>query len=157
MRRKVTALLMTGYAAAVVAVTIFPIRPHPPGYWAGVPWWTMIHYIPFVVDAASFILNIVMFVPFGVLVPLLWPRADSYRRIAGYAVTASAVIELGQLVLGLTVGSRRTVDVNDLISNTAGALAGLMVLRLAVPARVHRTAVSRRAAEESPRSPSPPG
>jgi glycopeptide antibiotics resistance protein len=132
-RRRVIALLLIAYAGCVVAVTIFPIVPHSPAYWAGIPWWTMIHYIPFVVDATSFVLNIVMFVPFGILVPLMWPRTDGIKRLFGYAAAASTGIELSQLILGLTLGSRRTVDINDLISNTAGALVGLAVLRLAAP------------------------
>ena len=142
MRRKVSALLLLVYAMAVVAVTIFPIRPHPASYWAGSPWWTMIHYVPFAVDAASFVLNIVMFVPFGLLLATSWPRLDSVRRLAVYAVAASSTIEMTQLVLGLTVGSRRTVDINDLIANTAGALAGLLVLRVAVPDPRHRALIA---------------
>ena len=138
MRRHAPALLLFVYAAAVVAITIFPITPHPPSYWIGEPWWTMIHWIPFDVDAPSFVLNVIMFVPFGVLVPLLWRPADAVRRLAVTAACASAGIELTQFVIGLTLGSRRTVDVNDLIANTAGALLGLLVLRLAVPVRAHR-------------------
>jgi glycopeptide antibiotics resistance protein len=142
LRRTVSALLLLVYALAVVAATIFPIRPHPHTYWAASPWWTMIHYIPLVVDAPSFVLNIVMFVPFGILPPVLWPRLDSVRRLAAYAAGASLTIELTQLVLGLTVGSRRTVDINDLIANTAGALAGLLVLRVAVPDPRHRALIA---------------
>jgi glycopeptide antibiotics resistance protein len=148
--RRTVKVLLVGYAVGVVAVTIFPITPHPAAYFAGEPWWTMIHYIPFLVDAPSFVLNIIMFVPFGVLVPLWWPRADSYRRVLGYAAAASFGIEVVQLILGLTVGSRRTVDVNDLISNVVGALAGLAVLRLAVPDRAHRAGISRAAAGTPP-------
>ena len=147
MRRTVSALLLVVYAIAVVAVTIFPIHSHPPSYWAASPWWTMIHYIPLVVDAPSFVLNIVMFVPFGLLPPVLWPRLDSVRRLAAYAVAASSAIELTQLVLGLTVGSRRTVDINDLIANTAGALAGLLVLRAAVPDARHRALIASNGAD----------
>jgi glycopeptide antibiotics resistance protein len=143
---------MLGYAIAVVAVTIFPITPHPSSYWAATPWWTMIHYVPFVVDATSFVLNVVMFVPFGVLVPMLWPRADSVRRLVGWAAVGSFAIELTQLSLGLAVGSRRTVDINDLIANAAGALVGLLVLRVAVPDRRHRAATRSSGAKE-PRSP----
>ena len=130
MRRLITGQLLAGYVVCVVAATNFPITPHPSAYWAGVPWWTMIHYIPFLVDATSFLLNIVMFVPFGVLVPLMWPRADNAGRLFGYAAAASATIELTQLIIMLTLGSRRTVDINDLISNTAGAMAGFTMLRL---------------------------
>jgi glycopeptide antibiotics resistance protein len=142
LRRKVSALLLSVYAMAVVAATIFPIRPHPASYWAASPWWTMIHYIPLSVDAASFVLNIIMFVPFGLLLPALWPRLDSVRRLAAYAAAASSTIELTQLILGLTVGSRRTVDINDLIANTAGALAGLLVLRVAIPDPRHRALIA---------------
>ncbi|MGX6606242.1 VanZ family protein [Micromonosporaceae bacterium Da 78-11] len=151
MRRTATVLLLVGYIAGVMAVTLFPIAPHPPSYWAGDPWWTMIHYIPFMVDAPSFILNIIMFIPYGVLVPLIWPRTDSYRRSGALGVAASAAIELAQLIIMLTIGSRRTVDVNDLIANTAGALAGLWLLRLAVPGAAHRAALA------GPRSLTQPG
>ena len=143
MRRTVTLLLLLAYAAAVIVVTILPIQPHPDSYWAGIPWWTMIHWIPFVVDGASMVLNVIMFVPFGVLVPLVRPGADSVRRILWSSLAASSVIEIVQLILGLTLGSRRTVDVNDLIANSAGALTGLLLLRLAVPEAAHRAALTR--------------
>jgi glycopeptide antibiotics resistance protein len=150
LRRIITALGYA-YALGVLAVTILPIQPHPESYWNGVPWWTMVHYVPFVVDAPSMLLNVIMFVPFGVLVPLRWPRADSFDRILGYGVAASAFIETTQLILMLTLGSRRTVDVNDLIANGAGAVAGLLLLRLAVPQQAHRARLTRRDAG-TPRS-----
>ncbi len=121
------------YAAAVLAITVFPITLYPDGYWAGEPWWTVIHWIPFYVDAPSMVLNVIMTVPFGVLLPLLWPRTGTVRRIAAWSCGASLTIELTQFVLGLTLNSRRTVDVNDLIANTAGAVLGLIMLRLAMP------------------------
>ena len=136
--RLITVTIAILYAAAVLAVTVFPIRPRPPGYWVGEPWWTVFHWIPFDVDAPSFILNIILFVPLGVLLPLLWRPADALRRVAVTAACASGGIELVQLVIGLTLGSRRTVDVNDLIANTGGALVGLLLLRLAVPSAAHR-------------------
>ncbi len=138
-RRLITATIGILYALSVAAVTVLPIRPRPPGYWAGEPWWTVFHYIPFDVDTPSFVLNVIMFVPFGVLLPLLWRVTDAVRRMAVTATCASAGIEVVQFVIGVTLGSRRTVDVNDLIANTAGALLGLLVLRLAVPAPEHRT------------------
>jgi len=147
--RLVTTTILFLYALGVAAITVFPIHRRSPGYWAGEPWWTVIHWVPFVVDAPSFVLNIVMFVPFGVLVPLLWRRFDSWPRLTGCAVAASATIELTQFVLGVTLGSRRTVDVNDLIANTAGALLGLLMLRLAVPHAVHRARI---AAATAPRA-----
>ena len=132
MVRRLTVTILFLYAVSVVAITIFPIRLHPAGYWSGEPWWTVLRWIPGDVDAPSFVLNVIMFVPLGVLLPLLRPALDAVRRLAAYAVTASLAIELTQFALGLTLGSRRTVDINDLISNTAGAMAGLAMLRQAV-------------------------
>jgi glycopeptide antibiotics resistance protein len=137
MRRKITTSIVVLYALGVIGVTQFPIHRHPPGYWAGQPWWTVIHWIPGDVDAPSFVLNVIMFIPYGILVPLLHRTADRVRRLARAAVVTSSGIELTQLVLGLTLGSRRTVDVNDLIANTAGALLGLFLLRLALPHPAH--------------------
>jgi glycopeptide antibiotics resistance protein len=152
-RRRVTITILFLYAVGVVTITIFPIRVRSAAYWAGEPWWTMIHWIPGDVDGPSFVLNVIMFIPLGVLLPLLWPALDAIRRLAACAAGASLGIELVQLVLGLTLGSRRTVDINDLIANTGGALLGLLILRLALPSRMHRaTSVAAR-----PPSPPPPG
>jgi glycopeptide antibiotics resistance protein len=149
-RRPAIGMLFGLYVAGVLAVTIFPISVHDAAYWAGEPWWTVFRWVPFDVDAPSFVGNVIMFVPLGVLAPLLWPVTDSTRRLAAYAVSASAAIEATQLVLGVMLGSRRAVDVNDLIANTAGAVLGLLLLRLALPSAAHRRelAVSR---------PAPPG
>ena len=138
MRAKITFTTLFVYASAVIAVTVFPIHHHRRGYWTGEPWWTVLRWIPGDVDAPSFALNVIMFIPYGVLLPLLWRATDSGRRLALAAVAASASIELLQFVLGITLGSRRMVDINDLIANTAGALVGLAILRLALPPAAHR-------------------
>lgn len=137
MRRVILRATILLYALGVVAITVFPIEPHPDSYWAE-PFSDMIHWIPGVVDGPSFTLNVIMFVPLGILLPLVVRRTDTYRRIALCGLAASATIEFVQLILGLTLGSRRTVDINDLISNTAGAVLGLVILRLALPSAEHR-------------------
>jgi glycopeptide antibiotics resistance protein len=137
-RRLTTISIFFLYGLCVTAITVFPIRVTPPGYWAGEPWWTVLRWIPFYVDAVSFGLNVLMFMPFGVLLPLLRPAADSVRGILIRAVLASTGIESTQFVLGLWLGSRRTVDINDLIANGAGGLLGLLVLRLAIPVAAQR-------------------
>jgi glycopeptide antibiotics resistance protein len=151
--RRLTITTLCLYAVAVVAITVFPIRVRSAAYWIGEPWWTVLRWIPGDVDAPSFVLNVIMFLPLGVLPVLLRPALDDARRLAGLAVAASLAIEVTQFVLGITLGSRRTVDVNDLIANTAGALLGLLILRLAVPSRQHRA----RYGAGSPPSPTPPG
>jgi glycopeptide antibiotics resistance protein len=144
LRRTVSArLLLLVYAAVVVFLTVLPVARHRPAYWGGTPWWTSIAYVPFEVDLPSFVLNVIMFMPFGVLLPLVWRAVDGYWRMVALAAATSTGIEVIQLILNLTLGSRRTVDVNDVIANTAGALAGLLVLRLAVPNRDQRALLGR--------------
>ncbi len=137
-RRMVPVSLLILYVVGVVAVTVFPIRVGSRGHGAGEPWWTVVQWVPFQVEPLSFWLNVLMFVPLGVLLPLIRPRAGSVRRLAARAACASAAIELVQFGLWLTLGSRRTVDVNDLIANTAGALLGLLLLRMAATRRQAR-------------------
>jgi glycopeptide antibiotics resistance protein len=123
------AWILTVYAVCVVAVTVFPVRVRMAS-WQWAPWWIVIHYVPFRVPPVGFVLNIAMFVPLGILVPLLWPRFSTFPRMFLLALAASTAIELTQFVLWLTLGNYRTVDINDLISNTAGGVLGLLALRL---------------------------
>lgn len=114
------------YVAAMAAITVVPTgahRRHPDSLRS------VVELVPLQVPPVSFVLNIVMFVPFGLLIPLLWSRADGIGRVAGLSLTASAVIELIQLGLWLIVGNHRTVDVNDLIANTVGGVLGLIAMR----------------------------
>ena len=87
----------------------------------------------------NFIMNIMLFVPFGLLCPLI---SNSFRRIgrtllAGFGL--SFIIEASQLFT-----LYRISDINDLIANTAGALIGYMLfalfvrLKLAKPYAVRR-------------------
>ena len=72
--------------------------------------------------------NVLMFVPMGVLLPLLW-KGESLCKTMAAGFTVSLVIELGQPVFG------RSFDVDDLISNTAGALVGYLLYFI-----LHKTA-----------------
>jgi len=129
-QRRLARPIFTAYALAVAAVTVVPMPGHRT-LWRHDPWWTTVVWVPGRVPAWSFALNVLMFVPFGVLVPLIWRTAGSYLRIGLWALAASAAIEATQFVLDVTLGTHRAVDVNDLIANTAGGLLGLVAARLA--------------------------
>ena len=116
------------YALSVLAITVIP-HPRPHLYWQP-PWSAMVELEPFDVEPVSMIANVIMFVPFGALVPLLWGWARPIGRLALLALGTSLAIELTQLLFLIELNSRRTVDVNDLIANTGGALLGLGLLRL---------------------------
>lgn len=72
----------------------------------------------------TYILNIIMFMPLGFLLPLLW---NKYRRIPALVCTGlgfSLMIELSQLL------NRRVTDIDDLLMNTLGALIGFIIWKL---------------------------
>jgi glycopeptide antibiotics resistance protein len=67
--------------------------------------------------------NIVLFLPFGVLLPLAFARFNAFLRVLLFAVAASSAIELTQYV-SRQFGSYRYVDINDVILNVSGACLG---------------------------------
>jgi glycopeptide antibiotics resistance protein len=69
--------------------------------------------------------NVFVFVPFGLLLPVIWPRPHRFWRLAFAGLALSASIELGQLAGSLSLGYwYRMSDVDDLLLNVAGVLLG---------------------------------
>ncbi len=68
--------------------------------------------------------NIIMFVPMGILYPLIKKDVD-WKGMLGASFALSACIELIQPIMG------RSFDVNDLILNTFGAMIGFFLLWVA--------------------------
>ena len=69
--------------------------------------------------------NILMFVPTGILLPVLYKRLDTFFKVAGTGFLMSLTIEILQLPF-----ADRTSDVDDLILNTTGAAVGYGLYRL---------------------------
>lgn len=70
----------------------------------------------------NFLGNVVMFVPIGFFVPLLWNVSARRAIIIGFL--SSLLVELTQLLLP------RSTDVDDLLLNTLGAALGVLLYRL---------------------------
>lgn len=118
-------LLMCLYGTGVLYFVLFPIDVNIGQYAATNPWYNGIQWIPvFTIDLSSFVKNILLFVPLGLLLPLISGRVRSFRQAGQNAFRASLGIELVQLAVRITLGSGRTTDVNDLIANTLGGLLG---------------------------------
>ncbi|MGE7391459.1 VanZ family protein [Streptomyces sp. NPDC004126] len=77
--------------------------------------------------------NVLLGVPFGVLLPVLLPQARGLLRVV--AVTA-VVMTLVELIQGALVAGR-AFDVDDVILNTAGALLGYLLLGRRLGRAVH--------------------
>ncbi len=71
----------------------------------------------------EFVANIVLFVPFGAFVHLLKPTLNLWP-VALLAAVSSGAIEVLQLLI-----PGRVTAVSDVVANTLGALAGLVIAR----------------------------
>ncbi len=66
--------------------------------------------------------NVLLFVPFGVLLPCMMPFFRKWYRVMFAGMLCSTVIELTQLLTG-----RGFFELDDIVLNTAGALTGALV------------------------------
>ena len=67
----------------------------------------------------NFLGNVILFVPFGLIIPLLWNISGKKTLLIGFGI--SLFIEICQLFL------TRGTDVDDLILNTTGVLLGILI------------------------------
>lgn len=74
----------------------------------------------------STLLNVLLFVPLGFFLPVLWKTFRKLRWTILFGFCMSLLIEL------LQIFTFRATDINDLMTNTAGTLAGWCVGRLAL-------------------------
>lgn len=92
-----------------------------------------INLIPFsnTIDIISYLLNILLFVPFGIFLPLLTRGQSRLICSAGGGFVFSLLIEASQLL------NNRRSDIDDLILNTLGAAAGFALFKF-FSARIKR-------------------
>ncbi|MET9472179.1 VanZ family protein [Streptomyces sp. NPDC002917] len=90
--------------------------------------------------------NLLLGVPFGILLPILVPRRLRMLRMVLLTVTVMVVIELvqGALVPG------RAFDIDDAILNTSGALLGYLLVGRRISHRYHVLAEGTTRAEPKP-------
>lgn len=69
-------------------------------------------------DIFGFIMNMIMFIPFGIILPLLWKKGTSFLYTVRNGFIFSLLIELSQLT------NIRATDIVDLITNTIGTAIG---------------------------------
>lgn len=126
--RALVALATCVYLAGVVANTVLPIYLDKPA--SGVPWHAYLNLRPLTgTDVADMLQNVLVFVPLGVLLPLV-TRVRSAPAVALGGLALSLAMELAQLANSLSGHGGHVADVNDLLANTLGAPLGYLLLRL---------------------------
>lgn len=85
-----------------------------------------INTIPFSnnIDVVGYLLNIILLIPFGFLVPLIWKKLNRPSVIIVFGFLFSLLIESSQLL------NNRSSDIDDLILNTLGAFIGFVIFRI---------------------------
>lgn len=134
-------LLLCIYIAMVIGVTLtpFPLNAKAAyflGYfYQGIDFSAYYNLIPFsdiINNENQFILNIILFIPFGILWPLYKDRINlRFALLSGFLFTF--FIEITQL--GFSCAFQMPVwyfDVNDLIANTLGAVIGYIILKILI-------------------------
>lgn len=78
----------------------------------------------------EFLANIALFVPFGLLLAVARPRMNLWWIVLlGFCI--SAIVELVQTML-----PTRYATVSDVVANTLGAVAGGVLIRVSIAARI---------------------
>jgi glycopeptide antibiotics resistance protein len=138
--RAAVALALAVYAAGVVANTVFPIFLDRPA--SSAPWDRHLALVPLVdYELSDAVMNILVFVPLGLLLPLLVTRFSWWRTVA-VAAAFSLTIEVVQYVTAHLLGGGHIADVNDLIFNVVGGAVGAalfwVLVRVPATARLVR-------------------
>lgn len=119
-RRSAYYLLMSLYLAAVDAVVGLPSLLY-------IRFDQNINLVPFAYmfsDYKHSLLNVLLFVPLGFFLPVLWKRFRSFLWTALFGLGFSLSIEVLQLF------TLRATDINDLMTNTLGTVLGWCLGRL---------------------------
>lgn len=86
-----------------------------------------INLVPFTdifTNTVQYIQNILLFIPVGILLPMLWKKFEKKHLTFFYGALLSLSIEIIQIF------SHRATDVDDLLMNTAGTIGGYFLFRL---------------------------
>lgn len=86
----------------------------------------LINLVPFSkeIDVVAYALNILLFVPFGLLAPMIWQSMGKLRSVLFGALGFTLLIEVSQLL------NFRSTDIDDVILNVLGAMVGFVLYKI---------------------------
>jgi len=134
------------YAGWIISVTVLPLGLGAPevARVEGAYLEYSVNFVPFKtimlylesdlgrIAAVNLLGNLALLVPLGVFGPIIWERLDRWWKVLFAGVGVSVVIEAAQYVRQIVNvdGMGRSVDIDDVILNAAGALVGYIVFVL---------------------------
>lgn len=116
---KVAGMLFTIYIIVLLQTAFFSREP---GSRNGIDFNLFSTWGQSTIEHAYFIENIIMFIPFGVLTPMVWKHMRKVQYCVLIGFLFSCAIELSQLVT-----QRGYCQLDDVVTNTLGALCGWLI------------------------------
>lgn len=86
----------------------------------------VIPFLGIIADLKNSLLNVLLFIPLGLFLSCLWVKFRSVKAVALHGFLVALAIE------ALQIFTFRATDVNDLITNTTGAVLGWCLARIAM-------------------------
>jgi len=86
------------------------------------------------IKSGTLIANIILFIPLGSFLPLLWQRVSKLSIVFLWGFVGSISVEFLQYLISLLIGyTYRSTDIDDVILNIIGAVIGFSMLKLSLP------------------------
>lgn len=105
---------------SILAITGVPELAH----WSFNPVYNLRPFVLIFSNTTEYILNVILFVPFGFLLPLNWKRLERWYLTFFSGFFLSMSIEVSQLF------NNRVTDIDDLTMNTVGTMVGYLIFLL---------------------------
>ncbi|AIK35421.1 vanZ like family protein (plasmid) [Bacillus pseudomycoides] len=131
LHRELLSTLCFIYAVGVISVTIFPLAiglqesfPTKNNYVPFASINELLHHFYFMVPLRNIGGNILLFVPFGILIPMKFKKVNKGFKIVLLGFLSSLTIECIQLWLTF-----RSFDIDDIILNSFGVYIGFLIYK----------------------------
>ena len=81
----------------------------------------VIPFLDMVSDSMNACLNVLLFVPLGFFLPILWDKFRNIKNVVLTGFIVTSLIEISQIF------TFRTTDINDIITNSLGGFLGIVL------------------------------
>ncbi len=90
------------------------------------PSFYLLPFVGMVSDVENSILNVVLFIPLGIMLPALWDEFGKMKKTLLFGAGMTLFIEIMQIF------TFRLTDINDLITNIAGTVIGYLLITVMI-------------------------